>query len=187
MRGPSRVHESPRALLEHWLSALRILNVGHRIAGERYDVLARSTGVTAAVLSAIVGTAIFTSLASSSSTAVRATAAALSLIAAGLGTAQLVWNFPQREMQHRVASVDFGDLRREVEARLARSEPVTSADIDEVSTEWSRIEGGAPHIHGRLRGRAHRLIEQSDRRESETTTEPAKLAPAKVVGPPTAD
>lgn len=109
-----------------WSVGVRILHVAHGIASERYARLARFTGVLVAVLTAVVGTALFISAASSASAILRNSAGALSLLAATLGVAQVALNYPELAIRHRQAFVEYGKLRRELDTirLVARTRPV---------------------------------------------------------------
>jgi len=150
-------------LLGEWLVGLRILHVAHSIAAERFERWSRTTGVATAVLSAVVGTAIFTALAASTRTEVRVAVGVLSLLAAALGVAQLIWNYPQLAQQHRQAAVRYGALRRSVEKRLVDSAPIGQTDIDEISARWEEIEKEAPSVPTTVRSQTRRKIDAAAR------------------------
>ncbi|MFI1200729.1 hypothetical protein ACH4VR_14980 [Streptomyces sp. NPDC020883] len=68
--------------------------MAHNIASERFDRWNRVTGISTAMLSAVVGTTLFASLSTSGLTGVRVIAGTASLLAAALSAGQLVWNYP---------------------------------------------------------------------------------------------
>ncbi len=150
-----------------WSVGVRILHVAHGIASERYARLARFTGVLVAVLTAVVGTALFISAASSESAILRNSAAALSLLAATLGVAQVVLNYPELAIRHRQAFVEYGKLRRELDIirLVARARPVTEEELRSFRAAWAAVETTAPVVPGRLRAVARRSIDRADARE----------------------
>jgi hypothetical protein len=150
-------------VLRHWLNGLRILHVAHNVAGERHAKLARISGVGVAVLTSIVGTALFVSAAASENPMMSASAAALSLLAATLGVAQVALNYPDLAVRHRQAAVEYGSLRRELEVLLLMSKGTPpEAEISRIGGQWTKIEEKAPAIGARLRNRAHRMIRTAD-------------------------
>jgi hypothetical protein len=145
-------------ILERWARGLQMLHVAHNIASERFNHWNRVTGITTAMLSAVVGTTLFASLSASDLTAVRLVAGASSLLTAALSAGQLVWNYPELASRHRAAAVRYAALRRQVELRLANRDQVTETDIDVTSSEWEEIEQSAPQLPIGVRGRARKAI-----------------------------
>jgi len=145
-------------ILERWTRGLQLLHVAHNIASERFNYWNRLTGITTAMLSAVVGTTLFASLSDSGLTAVRVVAGASSLLTAALSAGQLVWNYPELAARHRAAAVRYATLRRQVELRLANRGQVTATDVDVTSSEWEEIEQSAPQLPIGVRSRARREI-----------------------------
>ncbi|MEU4848275.1 SLATT domain-containing protein [Streptomyces gilvosporeus] len=145
-------------ILERWARGLQMLHVAHNIASERFDHWNRITGITTAMLSAVVGTTLFASLSASGLTGVRVVAGASSLLTAALSAGQLVWNYPELASRHRAAAVRYATLRRQVELRLANRDQVTETDVDVTSSEWEEIEQSAPQLPIGVRRRARKEI-----------------------------
>ncbi len=143
--------------LADWHGGLRLLHAAHGVASEGFDRRSRATGVVSAVLSTAVGTAIFASLSTSANPTVRIAAAAFSLFAAALCTAQLIWNYPQLAERHREAAVKYAALQRRIDTALSTAE-VAGAVLDAISREWRDIEEAAPPIPSRIRRRARRSL-----------------------------
>ncbi|WP_438290407.1 SLATT domain-containing protein [Streptomyces sp. HUAS TT7] len=143
-------------ILERWARGLQMLHVAHNIASERFNYWNRVTGISTAMLSAVVGTTLFASLSASGLSGVRVGAGASSLLAAALSAGQLVWNYPELASRHRTAAVRYATLRRQVELRLANRDQVTEADLDVTSTEWEEIEQSAPQLPIGVRRRARK-------------------------------
>lgn len=135
-----------------------MLHVAHNIASERFNHWSRVTGITTAMLSAVVGTTLFASLSASGLIGVRVVAGASSLLTAALSAGQLVWNYPELASRHRAAAVRYATLRRQVELRLANQDHVTEADVDVTSSEWEEIEQSAPQLPVGVRRRARKAI-----------------------------
>ncbi|MEU5212733.1 SLATT domain-containing protein [Streptomyces sp. NPDC020742] len=145
-------------LLERWSKGLQVLHVAHNIASERFSRWSRITGLATAMLSTVVGTAIFASLSSSDSPTVRVAAGAFSLVAAALGAGQLVWNYPELASRHRDAAVQYASLRRRVDLAKVNDERLRDSDIDTMSSEWQEIEQSAPTLPAIPRRLARRAI-----------------------------
>ncbi|MFF2852072.1 SLATT domain-containing protein [Streptomyces sp. NPDC058001] len=145
-------------MISEWAEGLRVLHVAHNIAAERFERWDRVTAISTAALSTVVGTAIFATLAGSSQTAVRVITGTLSLAAAALSTAQLIWNYPQLAAQHRAAAVRYATVRRQVDMMLADPGHLTDDRVDAVSTTWEDIERTAPALSHSIRRRARRAI-----------------------------
>ncbi|GGX34233.1 hypothetical protein GCM10010341_64670 [Streptomyces noursei] len=135
-----------------------MVHVAHNIASERFDHWNRVSGITTAMLSAVVGTTLFASLSTSGLTGVRVVAGAASLLAAALSAGQLVWNYPELASRHRDAAVRYAALRRQVELRLANRDQTTDADVDVTSSAWEQIEQSAPQLPIGVRRRARREL-----------------------------
>ncbi|WP_408630722.1 SLATT domain-containing protein [Micromonospora coxensis] len=158
-----RSAEDGQKLLRGWRMGIRTLHIGHNLAGEAFDKWARVTGVASAVVGSIVGTAIFASLAASTRIEIRIATGVASLIAAGLSTAQLIWNYPQLAQRHKYAAVKYGTLRRRTEEILA-SPVVSPAMLHEVSRTWEQVEDTAPPLPERFRRRARHMMDVADRK-----------------------
>jgi hypothetical protein len=156
----------PEELLARWARGVRILHVAHGMASERYATFGRTTRVVAAVLTAIVGTALFVSAAASEQDLVRTVAAILSLLAAVLGVAQIALDYPDLAVRHRQAFVEYGRLRRRLDILLstAASSPPADRELEAFRESWAKAEESAPVIPVRLRSAARRTIDRADKR-----------------------
>ncbi|WP_157746605.1 SLATT domain-containing protein [Micromonospora inositola] len=159
----ARSAEDGQELLLRWRVGIRTLHIGHNLAGEAFDKWARVTGVASAVIGSIVGTAIFASLAASTRVEIRIATGVASLVAAGLSTAQLIWNYPQLAQRHKCAAVKYGTLRRRTEEILA-GPPASSATLQDVSRIWEQVEDIAPPLPERFRRRARYMMDVADRK-----------------------
>jgi hypothetical protein len=150
-----------RTLLQRWLLGVRVLHIGHNLAGEAFDKWARLTGVASAVLASVVGTTIFASLTASTRVEIRIATGVASLLAAGLSTAQLIWSYPQLSQRHKYAAVKYGLLRRTID-RVLSCPVAAESDLEGVSKTWEQIEDNAPPLPERFRHRARRFMQEAD-------------------------
>ena len=82
--------DRPPALLRQWQRGLHIAHVAHTRAAVFYDRRARGLGVATTVISTIVGTSLFASIAGSADVRVLAVAAVLSLLVPPRGFEPLI-------------------------------------------------------------------------------------------------
>ena len=91
------------------------------------ELRGRLLGVAVVVLSTIVGTAIFSTLESSPSTAVKIVAGLASVGAGVLAALQTFLGFEERAAKHREVATAYGTLRREPETGMAFPEEARSS------------------------------------------------------------
>jgi hypothetical protein len=127
-------------------------------------MLGLALGVTVVVLSTIVGTAIFTTLNQSPSTAAKTVAGLLSVAAAVFGALQTFLRFPQRQTAHHDAAVRYGALRREIESVLGLSpnEQNLRPLLSDLRLRWDEIDASAPAVSQRIWRAAVGTVEQAE-------------------------
>src|SRR6266481_6908548 len=118
-------------LLRHWRFRVHRVQRGHYIAGRRYDRMHLVLGVPAVGLSAVVGTAIFSSL-SAANPDVRWTIVVglLSIASVVLTALQTFLRYSELAERHKIAGARFADLKHRIELvavfRTADSEATRS-------------------------------------------------------------
>jgi hypothetical protein len=152
-----------RAVLAQWSAGVRILHISHNLASEAFNKWGRVTGVATAALASIVGTTIFASLATSTSIEVRIATGIASLLAAALGAAQLIWNYPELSQQHKATGAKYGVLRRNIDQVLSGG-TLSAAQLKEVSALWEQTEADSPPLAERFRRRSRGFVAASDAR-----------------------
>src|SRR5688572_21035863 len=83
-------------LVDQWLNGLRISHIAHSQSAASCELRGRILGVCVVVLSTVVGTAIFSTLESSPSTATKVVAGLLSVAAGVVAALQTFLGFDQR-------------------------------------------------------------------------------------------
>ena len=150
----------PAKLLAQWHNGLRIAHIAQSRSAATCELRGRLLGVAVVVLSTIVGTAIFSTLESSPSTAVKIVAGLASVGAGVLAALQTFLGFDQRAAKHREVAAAYGTLRRELETGMAF--PDESAELSElmnaVRTRWDAIDAKAPAISRRTYEAATRAV-----------------------------
>jgi ABC-type uncharacterized transport system fused permease/ATPase subunit len=130
-------------------------NAHYRMA-QRYARFHKLLGVPAVMVSAIVSTAVFSTLQSSTATALTVLTGTLALLAAVLTALQTFFNYSDLATQHRSTAQKYSDLRRRIEQfRLRQHDASTNrtAALDELgdlSLQLSDIEASEPQILPRV-------------------------------------
>lgn len=138
-----------RDTLEAWQSLLAALQKGSFITAALYERRNRSLGLPVTILSAIVSTAIFASIAQGSTNQWAQIAVGLiSVITAVLSALQTYLNYGELAQKHKVAGVKYGALRREIEEVLASDleTQLTSVDLKSIRTRWDEIDQEVPPL-----------------------------------------
>jgi hypothetical protein len=149
----SRDHEYT---YEDWLVAVRQSEREHRLAEARFARRSRGLGLLVTILSAAVGTTLFTSISNSPSMALKITAGALSLAATITAAVQTFMNYGQVSAQHHAAEAKFGELRRDIESTMLKD--VAASDLEKWKQEWNKAEEGEPDVPEDLERRAEETM-----------------------------
>lgn len=150
----------PAALVAQWHNGVRIAHIAQSRSAATCELRGRLLGVGVVVLTTIVGTAIFSTLESSPSAAVRIIAGLASVGAGVLAALQTFLGLEQRATKHREAAAAYGALRRELEAGMAfphESTKVTELLVD-VRRRWDALDATAPVVSRRIYGSATRAV-----------------------------
>lgn len=141
------------SVLDEWKQRISRSHRAHKMAAAFYEAWSRRLGIIATVLSAVVGTTVFSTLQEASlPVAIKIILGLLSVAAAVFATLQTYLKLPEIAQNHSKAATDFGDLRRRVE-RLEVNPPtsekldVALATLDE---EWGAISERSPIIPQKL-------------------------------------
>lgn len=157
-------------LLQQWCTGVRIAHVAHEKAAARYDAVGRLLGVVVVVLSTIVGTAIFSTLARSPSTALKVVTGALSTAAAVVAGVQAFLGYPQRAADHREAAMRYGTLRRHLEQLMAfPPDDVTlvAKAMEGFAEQWDDVEAAGRPVPQKIWDQATAYVRQSQERASQ--------------------
>ena len=125
-------------LLRHWRFRVHRVQTGHYEAGRRYDRLHLLLGIPAIIISAIVGTAVFASLATDKhNPVVTILVGLLSVAAAVLASLQTFLKYSELAERHKLAGARFADLKHKIEL-IAVFQP---ADVDALKSQLAEVEG----------------------------------------------
>ena len=160
--------DSYEALLQGWSLHVRKQREKHDLAATRYDWYNRLLSGVVAVLSAVVGTAVFTSLEKQVDGWIRIVAGLLSFLAAVLSSVTTSFNFAQRAEAHRAAGVRYKCVLRELEQLLVQPADSLNAQpkiFDEIRKRLDELELQAPVAPMRI----NEMIERKYQPKKENT------------------
>jgi len=141
-------------LLHRWLKRARESAFAHYAAEERCSHLHYLLGVPAAILAAIVGTAVFASLDTAVDTRIKIAVGFTSIVAAVLSGIQTFLRYSERADRHRVAASKYGAIRRHLEQLLIYPDQVTYSVVDEIRKALDALSADAPNISAKLWARS---------------------------------
>lgn len=145
-----------RILLLQWYRRARQAQLAHGDAANRYGVRARRLGIPVVVLSALVGTSVFATLTQQVAPWLRIITGLLSITAAVLAALQTFFRSSDLSSEHRIASRDFGALRRHIGQLGAvggKSREVLLETLDEIRKRYDEASGASPNIPEELLAR----------------------------------
>jgi hypothetical protein len=158
------VNTSQRAVLEQWRNGFHLHQDCHYDAAKRVRGRGRILGGFVILLSALVGAAVFRSIAESLGTNAKIALGLMSVVAGTLGALQTFLDYPGLAERHRTAAVEYGDLRRELD-RLIATEDTSDVDdqMSSVQKRWHEVDSAAPEIPPRiLKNGPSRLLKRKE-------------------------
>jgi hypothetical protein len=136
--------------LTRWRNGIKISHDSHKLAAIHYTQLGRALGIPVVILTTIVGTTVFTSIASSGefSTSLQIVAGSLSIAAAVFSSLYTSLNYGELAERHRAISVKYGNLRREIEEILCFMQNKTDAEsiMEDLRARWNAVDLEAPSV-----------------------------------------
>jgi hypothetical protein len=149
-------------LLRHWRFRVHRVQTGHYEAGRRYDRLHLSLGIPAIAVSALVGTAVFSSLAGDDrGVLITISVGMLSVTSAVLSGLQTFLQFPDLAERHKLAGARFADLKHKIEL-IAVFQPadhgMLKTQLSEVEQEWEKVREESPNIPAKIWDRIERTM-----------------------------
>ena len=135
-------------LLEDWRNRVYAAQAAHYASADRFRLLNYFVGIPAAILSSIVGTALFTGLEKGPQTLV---VGSVSIGAAILAALQTFLRFAERASHHATAADWYSAIRRDIEQLLHLSPADRGSPkecLDEVRKEMNRVGQNCPELSG---------------------------------------
>jgi hypothetical protein len=121
-------------LIDSWQQRARTNQKAHYIVAERLHRRNYQFGVPVIILSAIVGTSVFATLAKDVGLWSRVAVGGVSIAVTVLSALQTFFRFTERAEQHRGAAIQYGILNRELE-RIHALPPSEQAEAQKVLLE----------------------------------------------------
>lgn len=136
--------------LEDWHHGLRIFHRAHARAASLFNRRNVALGIPTVILTAVAGTTVFTTTATTPEWVSIATGI-MSLTAAVLAALQTFLRYSELAEKHRAAAQSYGTLRREVEEVLAglTSDPPVPLPADflrSLRERWTAVDNAAPDL-----------------------------------------
>lgn len=149
-------------LLRHWRFRVHRVQTGHYDAGRRYDLLHLSLGIPAIVVSAFVGTAVFSSLAAEKHhVVITVLVGMLSVAAAVLASLQTFLKYSELAERHKLAAARFADLKHRIELIAVFQPPdpeVLKSQLAEVEQRWETAREESPTIPAKIWNRIEKAM-----------------------------
>jgi len=140
-------HRDPVALLEQWLRGIRIAHVGHTRAATVFARRGRILGIGATIVSAVVGTTLFSSLGTSADVRLITFAAIMSVAAVILTALQTFLNYGELVSAHRAAAGAYGSLRRRAEQLVVFEDPAKLREpMSQIADTWTKLDQDSPDL-----------------------------------------
>lgn len=149
--------DSTEQLLSGWLLHSHKSRDRHELASRTYAKGQYALGIPALIVSTIVGTSVFSALASKVVPALWV--GLLSIAAAVLTAVQTFMDFGGRSDKHRVVAVKYKAVIRSLEylqVRLSRKETITDDEVSGIRTHPDNLEESAPVVMPKI----YDIIEQ---------------------------
>jgi hypothetical protein len=137
-------------IINQWENGLRIRHMCHSIAFSYYNKINRLIGFISALMSAVVGTTIFSSFAESDSKSLIIIAGIMSILATISSSASAFLKFGELAEKHNQAVALFGLLRRRLETLMIMNKPINEELLTELNNTWSELEKSTPAIPQRI-------------------------------------
>lgn len=134
-----------------WLKGIVANHIAHTRAATGYARSNRILGLTSTILSAVVSTALFSSINQNDSESLVFTAGILSMIATIIAASFSFLKYGELSEQHRQASRKYGVLRRQLELLLTDvSNPDLMEQMKQLNEKRLEVEEATPIIPNKI-------------------------------------
>ena len=145
--------QSDDELLRGWLVHAHKCRDRHDLAARHCDTLRYAIGVPTIMLSAIVGTSVFSTLGKSPEQLLKLLVGILSVAAAVFASLQTFMDYPARAERHRSAAAKYKGLIHETEQALCREPNRQSPDAAQIAglrDRFADLEESMPVVPQRI-------------------------------------
>jgi hypothetical protein len=141
-----------KTLVTQWLHGLSLLHREHFAAAKACEQKNIYLGIPVIVLSAIVGSAVFASIQSASTTNTKIIVGTLSIAAAIFSGLQTFLKFSERAERHKITATKYGMLRRELEQAIALASDGVPEKVflDALRVRWDSLDEESPTLPARV-------------------------------------
>jgi len=149
----SVARKSPEELLNEWLGKATEVQKAHFQEAIRLGRLRIILGIPVVVLTALIGTSVFVGMKEDVGLWAHIGVGLLSVGASVLATLQTFLGYAEQSEKHRVAGAQYGNLRRDIEAFLARPDDKRGdslAFLDQVKDRLNKLALESPPLPSRL-------------------------------------
>lgn len=141
-------------LLRHWRFRVHRVQLGHYLAGRHYDLMHLLLGIPAVVLSAIVGSAVFSSLATEGlPVGCTVLVGFLSIASLVLTALQTFLKYSELAERHKIAGARFADLKHQIEMVAVfdiEDRDAVRLKLESVEKLWARVREESPNLPARI-------------------------------------
>ena len=130
-------------LMSQWQRGLGNTHRAHFEAAKHYERLHMCFGIPTVIMSALLGTTVFTSLQYSESAWVKTLMAVLSVAVVALTSLQTFFKYSERAERHKTAAVQIGEIRRELEQKM-EFETIDEAFVKTIRKKWDTADRQSP-------------------------------------------
>jgi hypothetical protein len=149
-------------LPDQWHRGIRLLHIAHAKAAARFRRRGRLFGVPVIVLTTVVGTSIFATISEQAiSENWKIAAGLMSGLAAILSALQTFLDYGVLAEKHKLASIAFGALRRDLERALDADSldgGTREQIMEKIKDRWTEIEREAPIVPDNLHRKAAKQV-----------------------------
>jgi hypothetical protein len=151
---------STEDLLQDWYRRARENQFAHYEAIKPLSSGNYKLGVPVALLSGLVGTAIFATLQEEAAPiGFKIAVGIISILAAVLASLQTFLRLSERAEKHRAVGARYGALRRELEVAIAKGGPYDDELVNGVREKLDSISSEAPEIPDRIWKKIETMLE----------------------------
>jgi len=148
---PTSRYESPsneQDLVLAWIRRARESQLTHYAMAEKLSKMERWFGVPVIIITAVVGTSVFSSITTDAISPIAKVAVGMTSIAAAvLSALQTFFKHAERAEKHRSSGARFASVRRKLEAVYARHEEENERSyVDTLRDELDRLAEDAPNV-----------------------------------------
>lgn len=150
-------------IVEEWHVGIRLSHMAHSMAAAENTRMHRFLGIPVVITSTVVGTTVFATLGQQPQIAISIVVGLLSVAAAILSSLQTFLSYSASAERHKIASVKYGMLRRELEQFINdpdESRLVLKEFMENFRTRWDQLDHESPPLNEATHNRAYLQLQK---------------------------